>query len=264
MYEHDDTYEFCLKDGRCVDLHSAHSDSDEHAKASAELLLCAEETLVVTAALIRAKYLIKDGTPLSRARGIYETTRRKRAAPEYLNKEYRILSTEEGQRQIAKCLNPKVVRTGSKLFEVSEDTLMELEENAIDLVTRWDPRQLSEGSPLNAGEETAFTVNQGESMVYCLRSRADPKKLVDKKILNFVAIHELAHVFTESYEHPPRYWEHFKWLLLEMQEAGLYISKDYENSPEYYCGLKVNHNPIYDPTIADIRKLPVSEWGVEY
>lgn len=263
MYEHDDTYEYCMKDGRCVDLHSAHSDFDDQAFKAARLLLCAEETLVVTAALIRAKYLITEGTPLERARGIYEATRRKRSAPEYLNEEYRMLATEEGQKRIARSLDPRVVVDGYGVFKVSDDTLVELGENAIDLVTRWDPRAISEGSPLNVSEETAYTVNQGESMVYCLRNRSNPETFVSRKLLNFVAIHELAHVFTESFEHPPRYWEHFKWLLNEMEEAGLYTSDDYARRPEYYCGLKVNHNPMYDPSVPDIRKLPVDEWGPE-
>ena len=78
-----------------------------------------------------------------------------------------------------------------------------------------------------------------------------------------MALHEVTHVFTESYEHPPRFWEHFAWLLREMEAAGIYTSVDFSRYPADYCGLYLNHNPIYDPLTIDIRKIPVSEWWDE-
>jgi hypothetical protein len=254
MFEPENTYELCTNEGRCVDLHAAHSTPETGGEAAAALLLAAEETLFLTAAYLRVKYLQR-GPAAARVEDFLEVTRRskKYSKPYHTDRHMRLL-TPEGRARLERSLSLEGIR---------EDTLMELRENVVDLVVRWNPLEISEGSPHNSSKETAYTVNKGESMVYCLRDRDDRAKLVDEHLLSFVAIHELTHVFTESFEHPPRFWEHFKWLLLELEAAGIYTSENYGNTPRYYCGLFVNHNPRFDRDLVDIRTIPPDEWGHE-
>ena len=60
---------------------------------------------------------------------------------------------------------------------------------------------------------TSYSVNKGEKVVLCLRSRNSKEELVDENILMFVALHEMGHICTKSIGHTEEFWTNFKWLL---------------------------------------------------
>jgi len=69
---------------------------------------------------------------------------------------------------------------------------------------RSDPARFIEATP--DSEHTSSTVNKGESIHMCLRQReGNDESLVDENVMMFVALHEFAHVYTESVGHEPEF-----------------------------------------------------------
>jgi hypothetical protein len=82
----------------------------------------------------------------------------------------------------------------------------------------------------------------------CLRQRDGPdESLVDENVMTFVALHEMAHVCTESVGHGPDFWNNFGWLLKEAEAIGIYKYTDFSAHPVGYCGVYITDSPRYDP-----------------
>jgi hypothetical protein len=79
---------------------------------------------------------------------------------------------------------------------------------------------------------TSYSVNKGERIVFCLRSKDKSKKLVDLNTMMFVALHEIAHIATESVGHTDEFWSNFKWLLQESIQIGIYTKQDFKEKPQ--------------------------------
>lgn len=111
---------------------------------------------------------------------------------------------------------------------------------------RSDPHRFLESTP--DSEHTSYSVNKGESIHLCLRQRQGPdESLVDENVMTFVALHELAHVCTESVGHGPDFWNNFGWLLKESEANNLYKYTDFSAHPVSYCGVYITDSPRYDP-----------------
>ncbi len=112
------------------------------------------------------------------------------------------------------------------------------------LVQRFNPTKISETLPTS--EFTAYSENKGEKLAFCLNKQKDGTKLIDLNTLTFVAIHELAHIMTESEGHKQEFWQNFKFLLEQAKAANIYDPVDYKKNPEPYCGMDITDNPYYD------------------
>lgn len=111
---------------------------------------------------------------------------------------------------------------------------------------RSDPERFLEATP--DSEHTSSTVNKGESIHMCLRQREGPdESLVDENVMMFVALHEFAHICTESIGHDSDFWNNFGWLLKEAEGMGLYRYTDFAAHPVSYCGVYITDSPRYDP-----------------
>lgn len=112
---------------------------------------------------------------------------------------------------------------------------------------RADPSRYIESTP--DSEHTSYSINKGEQIYMCLRQRAGPDEtLVDENVMTFVALHELAHVCTESIGHGPDFWNNFGWLLKEAEAIGIYTYTDFSAHPVSYCGVYITDSPRYDPS----------------
>lgn len=111
------------------------------------------------------------------------------------------------------------------------------------LVENFNPDKISETLPTS--EHTAYSENKGEKMAFCLNEDKQGTRLIDLSTLTFVAIHELAHLMTESIGHKEEFWDNFKFLLKNAKEAGIYEPVDYSKSPVQYCGTRIDENPYY-------------------
>lgn len=111
---------------------------------------------------------------------------------------------------------------------------------------RADPSRFYESTP--DAEHTSYSVNKGESVHFCLRQRDGSDRLVDSNVMMFVALHEMAHMITESVGHEPEFWNNFGWLLREAESRQLYKPTDFKSQPVMYCGVQITDSPRYDPT----------------
>jgi hypothetical protein len=137
------------------------------------------------------------------------------------------------------------------------------------ILMRYNPDNLVENSPLDPSGDTAFTLDKGALLALCIRERdpslkkclkhgcsgVDPRKMIlhDEKITTFVAIHELTHIAIDALDHPPKFWQTFKFLLNEADECGVLRDIPYDRNPVTYCGLFVNYVPNHDPDLPDIN-----------
>lgn len=110
------------------------------------------------------------------------------------------------------------------------------------LVDNFNPDNISEGAKSN--KYTSYSVNKGEKIVFCLRSRDKEESLTDINIILFVAIHELAHVMTKSIGHTEEFWTNFKFLLEQAIDIGVYRHHDYRKHPVKYCGTEITDSPV--------------------
>lgn len=88
---------------------------------------------------------------------------------------------------------------------------------------------------------TSYSVNKGEEIVFCLRSKEDDS-LHDINELMYVAIHEIAHVGCPEIGHTPLFLEINKILLEQAIECNIYKYKNYNIYPENYCGIQLTSN----------------------
>ena len=110
------------------------------------------------------------------------------------------------------------------------------------LVANFNPENISEGTDKN--NYTSYSINKGEKIIFCLRSRDGKNKLVDLNTVMYVAIHELGHLMTEEVGHPPEFWNNFKLLLKEAVKLGLYKEVDYAEKPVKYCGIDIKSSVL--------------------
>lgn len=134
------------------------------------------------------------------------------------------------------------------------------------LLARFNPDTLAENSPLDPSGDTSYVLDKGALVAFCLRERdpglkkclkngcpnVDPKKIgniLDLDVLTFVAIHELTHISINAQDHPVVFWEAFKWLLLEADEAKILPLLRFDLEPAMYCGMRIDYNPALDGSL---------------
>ena len=112
------------------------------------------------------------------------------------------------------------------------------------LLKNYKPNNISESS--KNSKFTSYSVNKGEKIVFCLRSRDDEEKLVKEQVMMFVALHELAHVMSKSIGHTDEFWKNFKFLLQEAINVKIYKKQDFRKKPVKYCGTDITDTPLND------------------
>lgn len=161
-----------------------------------------------------------------------------------------VVSNVDGNSYLVRSLPDKQQAADLLAFirQQLETTVRHLEKHAPS-----DPRtqrlvQNFRGDALSEGTEskkyTSYSINKGEKIVFCLRSREEGEKLMDKNTMTFVALHELAHVGSEEIGHTPEFWENFRWILEEAVNIGVYRKQDFKAKPVKYCGVDITDSPL--------------------
>jgi predicted metal-dependent hydrolase len=88
-------------------------------------------------------------------------------------------------------------------------------------------------------KHTSYTINKGEKIVLCLRSKF-LNNIHDMNTIMYVVIHELAHVACPEYGHTPLFKKIFIFLLKQSEKINIYKSIDYRKNPQDYCGMTIN------------------------
>lgn len=115
------------------------------------------------------------------------------------------------------------------------------------LLQLYNPDNLAENSPRDPEGDTSYTIDKGAVLALCLREKDQgAHDFHDLDTLTFVMLHELTHIAIEDQDHPKRFWQAFKFILEDAQDAGVLAPTNYGRFPEEYCGIKIDYNPLYD------------------
>ena len=90
---------------------------------------------------------------------------------------------------------------------------------------------------------TSYTINKGDEMILCIRSKND-YKLHNLNDLLYIVIHEFAHIGCPEIGHTELFYKINRYLLERAIEIKVYKYEDYNNKPREYCGVQLNNTII--------------------
>jgi len=114
------------------------------------------------------------------------------------------------------------------------------------IVLKFQPDKMEEGR--DSKKYSSYTIEKGEKIIFCLRSKDAKKELSDLNTMMFVALHEIAHIASEGIGHGDEFWDNFRWILEEGINIGIYQEVDYEKAPQQYCGITISNSPLRPPS----------------
>ena len=94
------------------------------------------------------------------------------------------------------------------------------------------------------GKDTSYSVNKGDELVICLRSKKKWNEFHDKNLIMYVILHELSHIGCPGYGHGDLFKKIFAFFTQVAIELKLYSYVDYSKNPVIYCGLEINASII--------------------
>jgi len=109
------------------------------------------------------------------------------------------------------------------------------------LEKRFKPEKISE--TISNTKHTSYSVNKGEKIVFCIRTKDEKQELIDINTILFVGIHELAHIMTVSIGHTDEFWNNMKFLLKYADKQKIYKYVNYNQQPVSYCGTTITDSP---------------------
>jgi hypothetical protein len=91
---------------------------------------------------------------------------------------------------------------------------------------------------------TSYSVNKGEEIVFCLRSKLLRNKIHDFNLIMYVVLHEMAHVACPEVGHTTLFKKIFAFLAQEAVNIGMYQKINFETNHTEYCGLTITDSII--------------------
>lgn len=135
------------------------------------------------------------------------------------------------------------------ILEAEKEHLEEGEEEDTELIENYQyikmirkrlPNSIIKESSANS-EYTSYSINKGEQLVFCLRSKTN-NKLHNINEIMYVAVHEIAHIGCPEIGHTPLFKNINKFLLERAVEKGLYKFENYRKTQKEYCGITLTSN----------------------
>jgi hypothetical protein len=96
----------------------------------------------------------------------------------------------------------------------------------------------------NKDNTTAYSVNKGEELVLCLRSKKDVNKFHDLNTLMYVILHEISHIACPEYNHTPLFKKIFSFFTEIAIKLNIYTRVNYNTTPVEYCGIYITDTII--------------------
>lgn len=91
---------------------------------------------------------------------------------------------------------------------------------------------------------TSYSVNKGEQIVFCLRSKVIKNNMHDMNLIMYVVLHEISHVACPEYGHTLLFKQIFSFITKIAIELNLYSKIDFTTNPTEYCGLTITDSII--------------------
>ncbi len=143
-------------------------------------------------------------------------------------------------------LNSKYL-SGNGLDQIKPEFQDRVIKGIKDLADNYKTPNLEENIPERSGGDTSYVINKGHTFAMCLRAPEKNNELeTNYNDLVFVLIHEMTHLFNETYGHDFMFWSNFKFMLTEAIAIGIYQQVDYKQIKSPYCGIKITYSPLYD------------------
>ncbi len=133
-------------------------------------------------------------------------------------------------------------------LEQNKDTEYRDYRNYIDrLLERIHDVTISENS--GKGKDTSYSINKGDEIVLCLRSKVNWNKFHDINLIMYVVLHEISHIASPTYEpeynnHGPIFKHAFAFLTNTAVKLGLYQKIEFNKKSEEYCGIYIGDSII--------------------
>ena len=93
---------------------------------------------------------------------------------------------------------------------------------------------------------TSYSVNKGDRLVFCMRSRKTPT--IDKKhdinLMMYVVLHEISHIACPEFGHDKLFKEIFKYITESAINLGMYAPIDFKSVPTEYCGMTITDSIV--------------------
>ena len=102
------------------------------------------------------------------------------------------------------------------------------------LEIRYNPDTIAEGRIDK--DLTSYTINKGEQVVFCLRTRDSHDKIYDDNLIFYVALHELSHIASVGSHHNEEFHRNFRFLIKHAASLKLFtkVTEKFQ-----YCGLDI-------------------------
>lgn len=92
-------------------------------------------------------------------------------------------------------------------------------------------------------EYTSYSVNKGEELSICLKSKKNGK-IHDINLLMYVVIHEMAHFACPEIGHGELFKKIFRYLIEVAIKLNVYEKVDYNTNPVEYCGMVLSSSIV--------------------
>ena len=169
---------------------------------------------------------------------------------------FNVHTTHKGHKEAVHVLS-KINKRVNKLISILEKKYTHPDSKRYKLIhrikTRYNKHNIRENSPYEEGDDTSYTIDKGKITALCLREDDPTPDIHNINLLMFVVLHELTHMGLTESQHPPTFWEAFKFILTEAQMANLIINQNYALSPELYCGMEITSNPYFNSYINEYK-----------
>jgi len=160
------------------------------------------------------------------------------------NNEYHLVRNKEDKEQSALLLSQLKDRLDNLVnYLVKKYKGTENHEKVMRLRRQFSKNNIQESSA--SSQYTSYSINKGQELHFCLRSKNEKESLHDINTLMFVAIHELAHAMSVSFGHNKEFLENFKFLLKEAIEINVYTKVDYNINNKEFCGIQITNTPLH-------------------
>jgi len=159
------------------------------------------------------------------------------------NKQYLVLNKQHNQKaaNMLARINININKITTYIIKQKNDKYKDYKKYINQLSRNIKHIKLQEGG--NNDKYTSYSINKGEQIVFCLRSKQNDK-LHDINLVMYVMLHELSHVACPEYGHTPLFKKIFAFLTNIAIEMKLYKKLEFNKDPIEYCGLMITDSIV--------------------
>lgn len=154
----------------------------------------------------------------------------------------RDLKDKQSAANMISRIRQNILTLSDHLYQNKDTKYVDFKEYIETLSDRIPKTLVNESSPYSI--YTSYSVNKGEQLVFCLRSKNQKNKIHDLNLLMYVALHEISHIACPETGHTKLFKEIFAFFTNVAIDNNLYEKIPFNVSPTEYCGLTISESII--------------------